>query len=252
MNAGLTLLYWQIGNRIRQDVLKEKRAEYGAEIVHALSAQLTAEFGRGFGRRNLFNMIRFAEVFPDHRIVQSLIAQLGWTHFQHIIYLDDPLKRDFYAEMCRLEKWNTRTLAAKTQSMLFERTALSKKPDKLIRQELDALRAENKLSPDITDTQHCIAEDHFWAFLKATQAGTLRKLDATQGCGNCRGHCTVGSHHLQPDRVLQLPGSGAAVSKCRFSVVQLGNIERLPVYTSKEEARMPGADARRWLTMLGS
>lgn len=149
VNAGLTLLYWQIGNRIRQDVLKERRAEYGSEIVHALSAQLTAEFGRGFGRRNLFNMIRFAEVFPDHRIVQSLIAQLGWTHFQHIIYLDDPLKRDFYAEMCRLEKWNTRTLAAKIQSMLFERTALSKKPDKLIRQELDALRAENKLTPDL-------------------------------------------------------------------------------------------------------
>jgi len=149
MNAGLTLLYWQIGNRIRHDVLKERRAEYGSEIVHALSAQLTAEFGRGFGRRNLFNMIRFAEVFPDHRIVQSLIAQLGWTHFLHIIYLDDPLKRDFYAEMCRLEKWNTRTLAAKTQSMLFERTALSKKPDKLIRQELDALRAEDKLTPDL-------------------------------------------------------------------------------------------------------
>ncbi len=149
VNAGLTLLYWQIGTRIRQDVLKEKRAEYGEKIVHALSGQLTAEFGRGYGRRNLFNMIRFAEVFPEADIVHALRAQLGWTHFRQIIYLDDALKRDFYTEMCRIEKWNTRTLEKKISGMLFERTALSKKPDKLIRQELDALKAEDKLTPDL-------------------------------------------------------------------------------------------------------
>ena len=149
VNAGLTLLYWNIGSRIRMDILKEKRAEYGEEIVQSLTGQLTAEFGRGFSRSNLFNMIRFAEVYPDLQIVQSLIAQLGWTHFQHIIYLDDPLKRDFYAEMCRIEKWNTRTLSNKIGGMLFERTALSRKPDKLIRQELDALKAEDKLTPDL-------------------------------------------------------------------------------------------------------
>ncbi len=68
---------------------------------------------------------------------------------QKIIYLDDPLKRDFYTEMCRLENWSTRTLQKKIQSMLFERTALSKKPDKLIRQELDALKADDKLTPDL-------------------------------------------------------------------------------------------------------
>ena len=90
------LHYWNIGRRIRQDILKEKRAEYGEEIVHALSGQLTTEFGRGFGRTNLFNMVRFAEVFPDGRILQSLTAKLGWTHFRQIIYLDDQLKRDFY------------------------------------------------------------------------------------------------------------------------------------------------------------
>ncbi len=149
VNAGLTVLYWQIGIRIQKDILKEKRAEYGAEIVQSLTGQLTTEFGRGFSRSNLFNMIRFAEVFPDVQIVQSLIAKLGWTHFQRLIYLDGPLKRDFYAEMCRLENWDTRTLAKKIQSMLFERTALSKKPDQLIRQELDALRAEDRLTPDL-------------------------------------------------------------------------------------------------------
>ena len=149
VDSGLTTLYWHVGRRIRQDILKEKRAEYGEKIVHALSAQLIAEFGRGFTMRNLFRMIRFAEVFPDHNIVSAPRTQLGWTHFRQIITMDDPLKRDFYAEMCRIEKWNTRTLEKKIGSMLFERTALSRKPDKLIRQELKALREEDRITPDL-------------------------------------------------------------------------------------------------------
>jgi len=149
VDAGLTTLYWHVGQRIRQDILKEKRAEYGEQIVSALSAQLEQEYGRGFGTRNLFRMVRFAEVFPDPKIVSALRTQLGWTHFRAIIALDDPLKRDFYAEMCRLEGWSTRTLEKKISSMLYERTALSRKPDKLIRQELKQLREEDKVTPDL-------------------------------------------------------------------------------------------------------
>jgi DUF1016 N-terminal domain len=129
-----------VGRRIRQDILKEKRAGYGARIVAALERQLTTEFGRGFSRRNLFNMVRFAEVFPDPRIVRPLAAQLGWDHFSLIIYLDDPLQRDFYAEMCRLERWSTRTLEKRIGGMLYERTALSPKPEKLAALELTELR----------------------------------------------------------------------------------------------------------------
>ena len=113
VDTGLVSLYWHIGRRIRKDILREKRADYGEGIVHALSAQLEAEFGRGFTPRNLFNMVRFAETFRDPKIVHALSAQLGWTHFRRIIYLDDPLKRDFYAEMCRVENWSTRTLEKK-------------------------------------------------------------------------------------------------------------------------------------------
>ena len=148
-NAALTMLHWQIGNRIRKDILREKRAEYGEQILSTLSKELEAEFGRGFGRRNLFNMVRFAEVFPDIKIVQSLIAQLGWTHFLHIIRLDDPLKRDFYAEICRIDRWSTRMLEKKIGGMLFERTALSRKPEKLAAMELKKLREEDKLTPDL-------------------------------------------------------------------------------------------------------
>jgi len=149
VDSGLVLLYWSIGHRIRTDVLKEKRAEYGEKILHAVSAKLVAEFGQGFTERNLANMTRFAGEFPDPKIVHALSGQLSWTHFRRIIYLDDPLKRDFYAEMCRIEKWNTRTLHQKIQSMLYERTALSKKPDKLIATELKKLREEDKLTPDL-------------------------------------------------------------------------------------------------------
>lgn len=149
VNAGITLLYWEIGTRIRQDILKKERAEYGKQIVSTLSKHLEAEYGRGFSRRNLFHMIRFAEVFPDREIVHALSTQLTWTHFREIIYLDDNLKRDFYAEMCRIERWSTRTLRAKMQGMLFERTAISRKPEELAKQEIAALREEDKLTPDL-------------------------------------------------------------------------------------------------------
>jgi predicted nuclease of restriction endonuclease-like (RecB) superfamily len=148
-NAGLTMLYWQIGTRIRQNILKEKRAEYGKEILQALSAKLVAEFGRGFGEKNLHRMVQFAEAFPDPEIVAALLRQLGWTHFTMLIPMRDALQRDYYPEMCRVERWSTRTLRQKIDGMLYERTALSKKPDQLIRKELDALREEDKLTPDL-------------------------------------------------------------------------------------------------------
>ena len=90
VDSELILLYWSIGHRIRTDVLKEKRAEYGEKILHALSAKLVAEFGRGYGQQNLARMVQFAEVFPDPKIFTSLMTKLGWTHFLHIIRLDDP------------------------------------------------------------------------------------------------------------------------------------------------------------------
>jgi predicted nuclease of restriction endonuclease-like (RecB) superfamily len=149
VNSALVMLYWRIGQRIRQDILRERRAEYGGQIVSAVSRELAVEFGQGFSEKNLWHMIRFAEVFTDEEILSSLRRELSWTHFKQIIYLDDPLKRDFYAEMSRIERWSTRTLEKKISGMLFERTALSKKPEKLIREELDTLRAQDRLTPDL-------------------------------------------------------------------------------------------------------
>jgi len=149
VNVRLTMLYWHIGRRIRQDVLNEKRAQYGKEIVVTLSRQLVTEYGNGYSEKNLRRMIQFAERFPDERIVATLSRELSWSHFISLIPLSKPLQRDFYAEMCRVERWNVRTLRKKIGSMLYERTALSKKPDELAKLELQALRGEDRLTPDL-------------------------------------------------------------------------------------------------------
>ena len=181
VNSALVLLYWKVGQRIRQDILKEKRAEYGEQIVSTLSRKLTQEFGGGFKDKNLRHMIRFAEVFPEEQIVYALSRQLSWTHFRLVIYLDDSLKRDFYAEMCRLEGWSTRTLENKIGSMLFERTALSRKPAELAKRELAALRDEDRLTPDLV-----FRDPYFLDFLglkdtyseKDLETAILREMEA--------------------------------------------------------------------------
>jgi predicted nuclease of restriction endonuclease-like (RecB) superfamily len=149
VNAGMVLLYWSVGDRIRREVLGDERARYGEQILQTLSEELTAEYGRGFGLTNLSLMVRFADVFPDRQTVQALSAPLGWSHFVELLAIDDALKREFYAEMCRLERWSVRTLRARIDGMLFERTAIAKKPDEQIRQDLARLRAEDHLTPDL-------------------------------------------------------------------------------------------------------
>lgn len=149
VNAGLTMLYWHIGKRIREESLRGERAEYGQEIVVSLARQLTAEYGRGFEEKNLRRMIQFAEVFQEEENVVSLIRQLSWTHFLALIPLKDPLQREFYAEMCRVERWSVRTLRKQIDSMLFERTAISRKPEEVIRHELETLREQDLLSPEL-------------------------------------------------------------------------------------------------------
>ena len=149
VNAELTLLYWQIGSRIHREVLAGQRAGYGEQIVSALGRQLTQEYGRGFSAKNLRHMIRLAEVFPDEAKVSALRRELSWTHIKSLIYLDDPLKRDFYIELCRLEGWSSRQLQERIQSMLFERSAISRQPEQTIQADLQALREGGRPSPEL-------------------------------------------------------------------------------------------------------
>lgn len=149
VNAGLTLLYWQIGRRINNEVLHGSRAAYGDEIISTLSRQLVNAYGNGFSAKNLLRMGQFAEIFPDSKIVATLSRQLSWSHFKELLPLDQPLQREFYAEMCRIERWSVRTLRQQIDSMLYERTAISKKPEEVVQAQLAQLRDEDRLSPDL-------------------------------------------------------------------------------------------------------
>lgn len=149
VNAAITALYWQVGRHIGTDRLKNKRADYGKQVISTLSQQLTAAYGKGWSEKQLLHCVRLAEVFPDEQILYALRRELSWTHLRMLIYMDAPLKRDFYIELCRLEKWSSRQLQERVQSMLYERTAISKKPELTIQNDLDLLRTEQKLSPDL-------------------------------------------------------------------------------------------------------
>ncbi len=150
VNAEMTMLYWNIGKRINEEIGRQNRADsYGKQIVATLWRQLTEEYGASFSEKNLRRMMQFAEVFPDEKIVVSLIRQLSWTHIIALIPIEDPLKRDFYIEMCKIDKWSVRTLRGRIDSMLFERTAISKKGEKTILHDIEQLKNEEKLSPDL-------------------------------------------------------------------------------------------------------
>jgi predicted nuclease of restriction endonuclease-like (RecB) superfamily len=149
VNASLTMLYWNIGQRVNSDMLDYQRAEYGKRILPTLSAKLVEEYGDGFSERNLKRMVDFASKFPDQQIVASLMRHLSWSHLVLILPFKNDLQRDFYAQMCRIERWSVRTLRQKIDSMLFERTAISKKPEELAKLELQQLAEEDKLSPDL-------------------------------------------------------------------------------------------------------
>lgn len=181
VNVGLTMLYWRIGGRVGQEILKGSRAEYGEEIVSTVSRQLEMEYGNGFSAKNIRHMIRFADAFPDIQIVSTLSRQLSWSHFKEIIYLKQPLQKEFYAEMCRVECWSVRTLRQKIGSLLYERTALSKKPDELVERELRALRGEDRMTTDLV-----FRDPYLLDFLglkgayqeKDLEAAILRELEA--------------------------------------------------------------------------
>ena len=149
-NYELTMMYWHIGERINHEVLGNQRAEYGKQIVASVSRQLQAEFGKkGFEERTIRRMMQFAQMFPDIQIVSPLVSKLSWSHFLIVMPLKDELQREFYLTMAASERWSKRTLQAKIDGMLFERTAISGKPDEFIKKELSTLRNDNVMSPDL-------------------------------------------------------------------------------------------------------
>lgn len=149
VNAELTLLYWKVGRLVRQEVLRGDRAEYGQQVIPFLAKQLTAEYGRSWSDKQLRHCMRAAEVFPDETMLSAVRRELSWTHLKTLIYIEDALKRDYYLELCRLERWSSRQLQERIGSMLFERSAISRKPEEVAQHDLAQLRSKQRVSPDV-------------------------------------------------------------------------------------------------------
>jgi len=149
VNSELVLLYWNVGKIIKTEILDGDKAEYGKGVITQLSHDLVSTYGRGYNQRNLFNMVKFYEVFPDEQILHTLCAKLSWSHFRKIIYIKESLKMEFYATLAMNERWSVRELDERIDSQLYERTSLSKKPELTIANDLEMLRTEKKMSTEL-------------------------------------------------------------------------------------------------------
>lgn len=174
VNQELTLLYWKIGKNINDEILKKDRADYGKKLILNLSNELSDRYGIGFNKRNLHSFIKLNTIFQDITIVHTVCAQLTWSHIRSLIYIEDHIKREFYIQMSIHERWSVRTLQERIDSMLFERTAISKKPEETIIKDLTLLKNEKQISPDLT-----FRDPYFLDFLGLHDSYSEKDLEST-------------------------------------------------------------------------
>jgi len=95
LNNTMVLSYWDIGRELKEEILKEKRATYGKEVVKKISEKLSLEYGRGYSKASLLRMIQVYTIFSEKEIVATLSRQFSWSHFVEFIKVKDELKREF-------------------------------------------------------------------------------------------------------------------------------------------------------------
>jgi predicted nuclease of restriction endonuclease-like (RecB) superfamily len=124
-NHLLIILFWQVGKRINEEILHNKRADYGASIVSTLSTQLKNRFGRNFELRNLRRMMQFAEQFQDPEIIISFAGRLSWSHFLELLPLKEMEAKIFYAQNAANNVLGVRELRRQISTKVFERTIIA-------------------------------------------------------------------------------------------------------------------------------
>lgn len=125
VNNTLTMLFWQIGEKINSHVLRHKRAEYGKQIVATLSRELVEKYGNSFEEKNLRRMMQFSEQFTDVEIVVTLSRQLSWSHFLVLLPIKNQEAKTFYAETSAKERWGVRELREQIEKKIFERKSIA-------------------------------------------------------------------------------------------------------------------------------
>ena len=149
LNTEVCMTNWYVGKRIKEDVLYNQRAQYGKQILTNLSVRLTEKYGNGWSLYKLQHCVRAAYTFSEEEIMYATRTQLTWTHLRSLMGIKDPLERQFYAQMCSSEHWDTRTLDEKIDKQLYLQTALSRKPEEVIKKELEESKEKNQLLPDM-------------------------------------------------------------------------------------------------------
>ena len=143
VNVTLIMRNWLLGMRIHKEVLKEKRAEYGEQVLIDLAKQLTQKYGRGFNKSNLYLFVTFYLTYPNIfqsltgksneegsvNIFQSLTGKkpilLSWTHYSIILQEKNAEARDWYEREAANEVWSTRTLQRNVSSQYYHRMLMS-------------------------------------------------------------------------------------------------------------------------------
>lgn len=125
VNSTMTLVYWQIGKRINEDILQNERAEYGKQIIVSISKKLTLKYGRSFTGRNIRRMMKFHEYFNNFQIVATLSPQLSWSHFVELISLEKHEARLFYIDKINTENWSVRHTRHQIERKVYERSEIA-------------------------------------------------------------------------------------------------------------------------------
>ena len=149
-NSGLTILFWEVGQKINVHILDSKRAEYGKQIVVTLSRDLVSKYGRNFEEKNLRRMQQFAEQFNDFEIVVTLSRHLSWSHILALLPLKKYESKIFYAEKSALEMWGVRKLRKNIANKTFERIQI----------------ANSQLPENQKEIQHIFKDPYFLDFLE--------------------------------------------------------------------------------------
>ncbi|MDT0651463.1 PDDEXK nuclease domain-containing protein [Autumnicola edwardsiae] len=162
VNSTMTMVFWQVGKRINEEILENERAEYGKNIVPTVSSQLKKRYGDSFGTRNLRRMMQFADIYPDLQIIVPLTRQLSWSHFVELFPIKNKEAQTFYVNKIAEERWSVRETRKQIERKAFERKEI----------------ANSQLPAAKSEMQHSFKDPYFFDFLGLKEGYLENDLEA--------------------------------------------------------------------------
>ena len=142
VNTALVQRNWLIGYRIAEEELQgENRAEYGASVIKKLAKELTAEYGKGFTKTNLYHFYSFYKAYPEIFHSPSGKLLLSWTHYRTLLQVNDKAARDWYEKEALEQTWSVQALQRNISSQYYYRMLQTQKKD-LVENEMKELTSK--------------------------------------------------------------------------------------------------------------